>query len=229
MVEGSATASGPALDAACAPRARAVPGDGTSRPVIPCGLVAWSAFNDTFRVSDAGALPTPLALDETGIAVPGDGAARFGNGSVWASPGHNDDPQSRGGRPAGRAGAFVVPLSADEHLQVWMRPAALPAFRKLWGVVRGGDGGDRATPVLPAGTVLQVTVENRFNSHSPGGSKAVVLTTASWLGGANAFTGWALVGTGGAAAVAAAGLAGLGWARGRRGGRGRVAQGGWEM
>ena len=68
----------------------------------------------------------------------------------------------------------------------------------------------------------------RFNAYYPGGSKTVVLTTASWLGGANAFTGWALLGTGAAYGLAAAGLAGVGWA-GR--GRDRKAGGGgaWEM
>jgi hypothetical protein len=212
--------AGPALDAACAPRAREVvagPGGATelSAPVVPCGLIAWSTFNDTFSL-DALTSPstnTSLPLDETNIGWALDSATRFGNGTVWASPGHNADPASRGGRAAGRAGAFSVPLSADEHLQVWMRPAALPSFRKPWGVVRTG-------PTLPAGTVLALTVRSGFNVGPFGGAKGVVLTTTSWLGGANAFTGWALVGAGGAHAVAAAGLTGVGWSRARRAGAG---------
>jgi len=164
-VGGGAAASGPALDVACAPRARADPADPASSPTTPCGLVAWSTFNDTFQLSvlapassspaDAS-LAAPLPVAGTGIGVPGDGAARFGNGSVWASPGHNSDPATRGGRAAGRAGAFVVPLSEDEHLHVWMRPAALPSFRKLWGVVRvEGVGG------LPAGAAVAIAIDNR--------------------------------------------------------------------
>lgn len=203
----------PALDAACAPRARETPG---GPPLIPCGLIAWSTFNDTFSLAaiapsggGGGTANMSLTLDEAGIAWALDAPARFGNGSVWASAGHNTDPGSRGGRPAGRAGTFVVPLSGDEHLQVWMRPAALPSFRKLWGVVRAG-------PALPAGTVLALTVDSAFNSAPYGGTKGVVLTTTSWLGGANAFTGWALVGVGAAHAVAAVGLAGLGWSRTRQ-------------
>jgi hypothetical protein len=211
----AADPAGPALDAACAPRARELPGGGnlSPPPVTPCGLIAWSTFNDTFGLGLAAAAAQPtnttLDLDESGIAWAVDGPARFGGGSVWASPGHNADPATRGGRPAGRAGVSSVPLSADEHLQVWMRPAALPSFRKLWGVVRNG-------PSLPAGTVLALTVGSTFNAGRDGGTKAAVLTTTSWLGGANRFTGPALLATGGAHAVAAAGLAGVAWARGRR-------------
>ena len=38
-------------------------------------------------------------------------------------------PQYRGGNTS------VLNVSHNEHLMVWLRPAARPTFRKLWGVL----------------------------------------------------------------------------------------------
>ena len=55
--------------------------------------------------------------------------------------------------PALRGGAGINgTLDADEHFIVWMRPAALPNFRKLWGTVQQD---------IPKGTILSVTIQNR--------------------------------------------------------------------
>lgn len=76
-------------------------------------------------------------------------------------------------------------LSEQEDLMVWMRTAALPRFRKLYG---------RMEADLVAGELITVTVRNSYNSYSyAGGEKAVVLSTAGWLGGRNGFLGRAYV------------------------------------
>ena len=45
--------------------------------ISPCGLVAWSAFNDSFAISDAAG--NAIALNETGIAWPSDLGNKFSN------------------------------------------------------------------------------------------------------------------------------------------------------
>lgn len=123
-------------------------------------------------------------------------AGRFGR---QEASGVNTDAASRGGA------ALAGPLADDQRLQVWMRPAMFPTFRKLAGVVRQR---------LPAGAAVRVEVGNRYNTYRFGGAKAVVLTTASWLGGRNVVLGWAAVGTGCASAVAAVVLGGAAAAAG---------------
>ena len=47
---------------------------------------------------------------------------------------------------------------------VWMRTAALPSFRKLWGRIEAD---------VPAGTRLSVHIQNRYNTYRFGGQKRV--------------------------------------------------------
>lgn len=81
----------------------------------------------------------------------------------------------------------------DEHFVVWMRTAALPNFRKLYG---------RITEDIPKDTELTFTVEASIYiiyfliiikldfpvSHFDG-KKYLVLSTTSWIGGKNGFLG----------------------------------------
>jgi len=52
----------------------------------------------------------------------------------------------------------------DEHFIVWMRTAALPSFRKLWGRIESD---------ISAGTTIHIDIENRYNSYRFGGKKKV--------------------------------------------------------
>ena len=89
---------------------------------------------------------TPIPVVETGIAWPVDLEKKYGT----------QDAANFNNVPALRGGAAVTgPLRANEHLVVWMRTAALPAFRKLWG---------RVLQDLPAGVVVTVSTANR---HAP--------------------------------------------------------------
>jgi len=74
----------------------------------------------------------------------------------------------------------TVPLNQQEDLMVWMRTAALPTFRKLYGKIEVD---------LQKNDVINVVLENNYNTYSFNGKKKLVLSTTTWLGGKNDFLG----------------------------------------
>ncbi len=106
----------------------------TSRPIAPCGAIANSLFNDTFKLYSKISETSlePIDFIETEIAWPTDKENKFKNPEsrfvknakppYWQKmvndldPNHDDNNGYK-----------------NEHLIVWMRTAALPTFRKLWG------------------------------------------------------------------------------------------------
>lgn len=127
-------------------------------PANPCGLIAKSLFNDTYVLTH-GKNNSEIFINETGIAWASDITQKYkfpenGEKILWTN-------------------------ITDEHFMVWMRPAGLPNFRKLWG---------RINEDLEVGT-YKVMVYNNFPVSDFEGSKYFVLSTVNALGGKNSFLG----------------------------------------
>ena len=182
------------------PRVRACVRAG-SLPVNPCGLAAWSYINDSYTLTRASGVP--LAVSAKGIAFKADVNKRFASA---APPTHfNDVPSLRGG---GQLAPNATPLAADERFVAWMRTPALSRFRKLWGRIDG--------VTIAAGETITVGVANNWNSYGFSGTKRVVLSTSTWLGGANHFMGVAYLVVGGVCMALALVFSALVALRGRK-------------
>jgi hypothetical protein len=164
---GSTTGSGPS---ACKPEATL-----NGQPIVPCGLIAWSLFNDSYTFEVGG---LPLNPDRTGISWKSDRDDKFGKITPFNFPNNNNLTNTSliggGSIPENK------PLDQDEDLIVWMRTAALPTFRKLWGKIETD---------LSEGQTISVNILNNYNTYTFSGKKKLVLSTTSWLGGKNNFLG----------------------------------------
>jgi len=146
-----------------------------SLTLYPCGLIANTFFNDTFvacvnPTSGGGCVPL---LDDNwkkqGIAWTSDLQTRF----IPRAPRVSETTVS----PRG----FNLPVVNDEDFVVWMRTSITSTFHKLYRVI--------GTRMLSANEVLNVTVTNNYDVSHFGGSKYIVLSTHTGLGGRNHFLG----------------------------------------
>jgi hypothetical protein len=134
--------------------------------ISPCGVQAWSYFNDTFAVELDG---VATAIDETNIAWPSDAKYKYGD---YAPENMNTIADTRGGS------TIQGNLDDDEHFITWMRIAAKSNFRKLWGKIDVD---------IPANTEITFTIDNRYNTYMFDGQKSIVLSENSFMGGKNIF------------------------------------------
>ena len=143
---------------------------------IPCGLIAKSFFNDNFKewkLTDEFGDTQALNVNEKDIAWKADKELKYKNidkSRQWID-------------------------MTDEHFIVWMRPAGLPNFRKLWGRITDRD--------LKAGTKIEVKIENNFDVSSFNGKKYLILSTVNAFGGKNSFFGISYIVLGGISIVLA--------------------------
>ena len=144
----------------CDPKRTTIDGE----DINPCGLAAWSTFNDTFAVNVDG---QPRAVSTKDISWKGDRKFKFAN---YVAKNVNEDPATRGGKK------IEGTVQEDEHFIVWMRTASTKTFRKLWGVIETD---------IDKGQEITVNVTNLYNSYAFGGEKRVYLSTTTWLGGKN--------------------------------------------
>lgn len=149
----------------------------------PCGLIAWSMFNDTFTIYNATAdfddeksivcdTATQTGCTKKGIAWASDRNVKFKNPSSYNNATVRMHPLTYFNEST-----HVIPDVEDEDFIVWMRTAALPNFRKLHRIIR---------KPIPAGE-YELNVVQNYPVKAFGGVKSVVITTSSWIGGRNYF------------------------------------------
>ncbi|XP_043916057.1 cell cycle control protein 50B-like [Protopterus annectens] len=149
-------------------------------PIAPCGSIANSLFNDSFQLFYL-TNGSEVSLSTRGIAWWTDHNVKFKNPSTfngtvnppnWPKTAKDldSDPTNTG---------FV-----NEAFIVWMRSAALPNFRKLYGRIDSGNFSNG----LYAGR-YRVNITYNFPVGSFQGRKLVIFSSVSWMGGKNLFLG----------------------------------------
>lgn len=182
--------------------------NGTKQTLNPCGFVANTFFNDvfelkspTFQMQEKGiAWKTDVderfkqpegfrseacsSCDDVACSCDGDDWScaepwqdKNGTCFLYFYPNDNEtwylhETYSQ----------IISPIEGvtNEHFIVWMRSAALPTFRKLYGYIEKN---------IPAGTILTFDLSANFEVKSFKGQKKLILSTTQWLGGKNDWVG----------------------------------------
>ncbi|KAJ5645529.1 Meiotically protein [Penicillium longicatenatum] len=159
----------------------------TKKAYYPCGLIANSRFNDSIgspsRFDDNDS--TPYNMTKKGIAWESDKAlyqkTKYQHWQVVPPPNWTKYNGSY-------TNESMPNLHEDEDFMVWMRTAGLPAFSKL---SRRNDD----TAMAPG--QYQLDILDQFKVTEYDGTKSILLSTRTVMGGKNPFMGIAYVVVGG--------------------------------
>ncbi|KAL4801424.1 ligand-effect modulator 3 family [Aspergillus unguis] len=167
--------------------------DDSGKAYYPCGLIANSMFNDTIY--------SPVLLnDQSGE---GESYVMTNKGIAWDSdkelikkteykPGEVVPPPNWQKRYPDNYTDAIPDLHEDEDFMVWMRTAALPTFSKL---SRRND-----TQTMQPGR-YRLDIKYSFPVTEYGGTKSILISTRTVLGGKNPSMGIAYVVVGGLCVV----------------------------
>ncbi|ESO04971.1 hypothetical protein HELRODRAFT_156910 [Helobdella robusta] len=163
----------------------------THKIYAPCGAIANSMFNDTFQLlyhPDLGD-PMQIPIMRDNIAWDTDRKYKYKNPKSWkdtTKPAFWTQPVTSLDPNNSKNNGYQ-----NEPLIVWMRTAAFPTFKKFYGRIKRLSG-DLFNEGLPAG-LYTLVVNYNYPTKVFDGSKRVFLTTSSWVGAKNFFTGIAYI------------------------------------
>jgi len=170
----------------CAPFAMGKDSNGKEKPIVPCGAIANSLFDDNIKLFDSA--DNKIYLESKGIAWESDKKYKFQNPEVpdnYTSLKHYLEDVTLS-PPNWKKKLWELDLDnstnnglLNEDLIVWMRTAAFPNFRKLYRKI------DRD---LEAGDYM-LKIEYNYRVDQFAGTKSIYLSQTSILGGKNPFLG----------------------------------------
>ncbi|KAB2579579.1 hypothetical protein BFW01_g4816 [Lasiodiplodia theobromae] len=165
--------------------------DSNGKAYYPCGLIANSVFNDTFsqltRLNPASGQSDYYNMTKKGIAWDSD--KDLFKKTAYTNDQVSPPPNWKTRYPLGYTEENPIPdISQDEGFMVWMRTAGLPTFSKL--AMRN----DNETMTVAR---YQIDIQDNFNVTAYGGTKSILISTRTVMGGKNPFLGIAYVVVGG--------------------------------